>query len=78
VKNTVFCVVRRQPDASREYIASIFRIEMEASLSPASAGFLLGILFNPEDEDDVFLRNVGLSPNYNILQLRRQYSSGVM
>jgi hypothetical protein len=45
-------------------------------LSPA--GFLLGLLFNPEDgyddedEIDIFLQNVGISPNYMALQPRRK------
>jgi hypothetical protein len=34
-------------------------------MSPASVGFLHGLLFHPEDRGDMFLRNVGLSPNYN-------------
>jgi hypothetical protein len=33
-------------------------------LSPASAGFLLDILFELEDGRDKVLRNVGLSLNY--------------
>jgi hypothetical protein len=40
-----------------------------ASLPPVSAGFLLG-LFNPEDADDIFLRNIKLSPNCTGLQGR--------
>jgi hypothetical protein len=35
-----------------------------------SAGFLLGLLFDPEDRSDMFLLNVGLSPNYTGLQHR--------
>jgi hypothetical protein len=31
--------------------------------------------FNPEDEGNVFLRNVGLSLNYTVLQSRRPYTS---
>jgi hypothetical protein len=46
-------------------------IRWEAGLSPASAGYLLGLLFDPEDVGDIFLRNVGLSPNYKALQPRR-------
>jgi hypothetical protein len=38
------------------------------------AGFLLGLLFNPEDGGYVF-RNVGLFQNYTALLLRRPYSS---
>jgi hypothetical protein len=36
---------------------------------------LLGFLFDPEDGVDIFLRNVGLSPNYTALLLTRPYSS---
>jgi hypothetical protein len=36
------------------------------------AGFLLGLLFYPEDGGDMFLRNVGrLSANYTALYPRR-------
>jgi hypothetical protein len=45
-------------------------------LLPAFVGFLLGLLFDPEDEGDMFLRNIGLSPYYTALQARRPYSSG--
>jgi hypothetical protein len=37
----------------------------------ASADFLLGVLFGPEDGDDIFFRNVKLSPNYTALQPMR-------
>jgi hypothetical protein len=47
--------------------------EAELSLSPASAGFFLG--FDPEDGDDMFFRNVGLSPNYMASHPRRPYAS---
>jgi hypothetical protein len=40
---------------------------------PASAGFLLGFLFNREDGNNMFLRNVRLSPHYMMLQPRRLY-----
>jgi hypothetical protein len=33
------------------------------------AGFLLGLLFDPEDGGDNLFRKVGLSPNYTTLQL---------
>jgi hypothetical protein len=35
-------------------------------LPPASAGFLLGILFESEDGGNMFLQNLGLSVNYSI------------
>jgi hypothetical protein len=37
--------------------------ETSQSLRLASAGFLLGLLFSPEDRDSEFLRNVWLSSN---------------
>jgi hypothetical protein len=36
-------------------------------LPPASVGFLLGSFFDPEYGGDMFLRNVGLSPNHMML-----------
>jgi hypothetical protein len=39
------------------------------------AGFLLGLLFDPENRDDMFLRNVGwLSTVYTALHPRRQHT----
>jgi hypothetical protein len=40
------------------------------SKKSAEAGDKLRLLFGPEDEDDMFLRINGLSPNYTALQLR--------
>jgi hypothetical protein len=36
--------------------------------------FLLGLLFDPEDERDIFLWDVGELPNNMVLQPRRLYS----
>jgi hypothetical protein len=38
----------------------------------ASADFLLRFLFDAEDAGDIFLRNVGMSPNYKAIQPRKQ------
>lgn len=40
----------------------------ELSLPSASAAFSLDLLFDPENRDDMFLRNVGLYPNYMSLR----------
>jgi hypothetical protein len=37
-------------------------------LLPVSVGVLLGLLFSLEDGSDVSLQNMGLSPNYTVLQ----------
>jgi hypothetical protein len=42
---------------------------------PSMLGFLLALLHNPEDGGSMFLENVGVSPNYVVLQRRRQYFS---
>jgi hypothetical protein len=44
-------------------------------LLPASAGFLLGWRFDPEDGGDMLPRNIALFPNYTALQGRSPYSS---
>jgi hypothetical protein len=50
-------------DVSEENIASVFRVEKYACFALLAtcfrAGFLLGLLFDPEDGSDMFLRNVG-------------------
>jgi hypothetical protein len=38
-------------------------LHLRCRLAPTSTGFLLGLLFYPEDGGDILLRNVGLSPN---------------
>jgi hypothetical protein len=46
-----------EPEISVQYIASIFRVKEQAM--PVSAGFLLDLLFDPEDEGGMLLANVG-------------------
>jgi hypothetical protein len=63
-------------DVSEKNIASIFRIEVQTKrkiLPPESPGLLLGLLCNPEDGGDMFLRNV--SPNYTALKPRKPFFS---
>jgi hypothetical protein len=50
-------------------------IAFQLSLLPASAGFLLSLIFDPKDGGEIFLLNVRLSPNYMALHPRRPYSS---
>jgi hypothetical protein len=45
------------------------------SLLPASAGFLHSLVIYPEDGNDLFLRNIGLSRIYMMLQPRKRHSS---
>jgi hypothetical protein len=61
-------VVRGQPDVSEEHVASSSGSKPRFSLPPASAGFLLGLLFGHDDGGGMFLQNDGLSPDYMALQ----------
>jgi hypothetical protein len=45
------------------------------SFCHTSAGFLLGIFFEPEDGGDISLRNVSLSPKYISLEPKTSYCS---
>jgi hypothetical protein len=48
-------------DVSKEYVASIFRVEEQAALLATcfQAGFFLGLFFDPKDGRNMFLQNVG-------------------
>jgi hypothetical protein len=63
---------------SEELMAYIFRVEEQATQERVEVGDKLSLAssgFNSEDGGNQFLRNVGLSPNYMVLQPRRPYSS---
>jgi hypothetical protein len=56
----------------KKHVTSNFSVEGWVSLLPAFAGFLLGLLFNPEDGGNIFiLQIVRLSANYAVLQPRQ-------
>jgi hypothetical protein len=58
-------------DISEEYIASIFRVEEYAkpeTIMTQQTSFFLGFFFNPEDEGDVFLRNIDWTTRHYILE----------
>jgi hypothetical protein len=47
-------------------------LKVKAGSKQSSAGFLLGLFFDPEDVGDMFLRNVGwLLTDYTALYPRR-------
>jgi hypothetical protein len=50
-------------------------MEEQSGLVPVSVGFLLGLLSEPKEGGDRFLRNVGFSPSYKASQARRPSSS---
>lgn len=56
---------------SEENVISVFRVGAVL----LHADFLLGLLSDPKDEGDMFLRNVGLSPKLTALKPRILYSS---
>lgn len=55
-------------------------IPMAATLSllPASADFLLGLLFDPKDGCDMFLQSIGLPLNYIVLHRTLQSSQSLL
>jgi hypothetical protein len=48
--------------------------EQSLSSPSDSVDLLIGLLLNPEDGSEMFLRKVVLSRNYRVLQPRRQHS----
>jgi hypothetical protein len=64
----------KHPNISEEHVSFFFMVEEQAKETQAEEGgkleqFLLASLFLPEDGENIFLRNVGLFPNYVVLQL---------
>jgi hypothetical protein len=53
-------------DVSEKNIASIFRFEINPSPKPTEAGVIPSLAYSsiPEGGGDMFIRNVGLFPNY--------------
>jgi hypothetical protein len=49
----------KSTNVSEEHIAFIFRVKPGSACYLLHAGFLLGFFFDPEDGDDMFLRNIG-------------------
>jgi hypothetical protein len=49
-------------------------MRISTATSQASAGFLIGLLFDPEDGCSMFLRNFRLCPKYMTLQPGRPRS----
>jgi hypothetical protein len=66
-------VVLRHSDVSVERIAFILELEKIYSRcqKKQTTCCLLGLIFDPENGGNIFFRNVWLSPNYTMLQLRR-------
>lgn len=54
-----------------------FSMRGSLALPSASAGVLLGSLFDLEDGGNIFFRNVGLSQNYMAFELTKPYYSSL-
>jgi hypothetical protein len=50
------------------------RNNLNQAASSVSVGFLLAILFDPEDGGNMFICNIRISTDYMVLQSRRLYS----
>jgi hypothetical protein len=57
------------------HCSSCVTFNLKLSFLSASAGFLLCLLFDPEDVGDMFLQNIGLSPCYTACQSKKLYYS---
>jgi hypothetical protein len=52
-----------------------YRLHIRGRTAICFCCFLPSLLFDPEDADDILVRNAGLSLNYTNLETKRQYSS---
>jgi hypothetical protein len=78
IKSKVFCIATSCNSDKTRLLWGIYRLHYQdptANLSPASAGLLLRLHFNPEDGGKMFLLNGTLSPKCTMLRLRRRHSS---
>jgi hypothetical protein len=68
-------VLRRNLGVSEVHISYFFRVEEYTKLKQQeqsdSIGIFLDLLFDPQNEGDIFLRNVELYQNYTASQPRR-------
>jgi hypothetical protein len=65
-------MVWRQPNILEEYTTSILWVEEYAKQETGrAANFMLSLLLKPKDDSNIFLQNVGLSPNHMALKPRR-------
>jgi hypothetical protein len=85
VKSIVFWFVTPcswgDPDFAEKYIAPILGSQSKPGKKPAETEGgqravcrLLHLLFDHEDESDIFVCNIAQSPNYTVLQARRHFS----
>jgi hypothetical protein len=61
------------PDLPNPIHNQSHQLSFKDCMPTASVCFMLGSLFNPEDGGDMILRNVGIFPNYGVLQFRIPY-----
>jgi hypothetical protein len=73
---TVFLVtIQCNLERSRR-LEGIYSLQVKVFL-PGSAGFILGLLFDPEDRSHNLFRNIYLSPNYSALEPKKLFKQAV-
>jgi hypothetical protein len=68
-----FQTIDTSPQATLQLLSGLDWLVYQARC--ASTPFLLHLLFDPKDGDDMFLQVIRLSQNYTVLQARVLYSS---